>query len=57
MAFSWARANPVGSLRLLTRRPELIGMAGVAFLYYLAHDSLPAVASAWRFQICDSTLC
>jgi DHA1 family tetracycline resistance protein-like MFS transporter len=44
MGFSWARANPVGSLRLLSRRPELIGMAGVAFLYYLAHDSLPAVA-------------
>ena len=43
MAFSWARANPVGSLRLLSRHPELLGMAGVSFLYHLAHVVLPAV--------------
>ncbi|KAB2913138.1 MAG: TCR/Tet family MFS transporter [Hyphomicrobiaceae bacterium] len=44
MAFSWKRANPVGSLRLLGRRPELLGLAGVAFLYHLAHNVLPSVA-------------
>ncbi len=44
MAFSWARANPVGALKLLSRRPELIGLAGVNFLHQLAHASLPAIA-------------
>jgi DHA1 family tetracycline resistance protein-like MFS transporter len=44
MAFSWARANPVGSLRLLSEHRELLGLAGVAFLFSLAHNVLPAVA-------------
>jgi DHA1 family tetracycline resistance protein-like MFS transporter len=44
MAFSWARANPVGSLRLLAEHRELLGLAGVAFLFHLAHVVLPAVA-------------
>ena len=44
MGFAWARANPVGSLRLLSQHRELLGLAGVAFLYYLAHVVLPAVA-------------
>jgi MFS transporter, DHA1 family, tetracycline resistance protein len=52
MSFSWARANPVGSLRLLSRRRELLGIAGVAFLFQLAHVVLPAVAvlySTYRY--------
>jgi DHA1 family tetracycline resistance protein-like MFS transporter len=52
MGFSWARANPVGSLRLLSRHPELLGIAGVAFLFQLAHVVLPAVAvlySTYRY--------
>jgi DHA1 family tetracycline resistance protein-like MFS transporter len=44
MAFSWARANPVGALRLLSEHRELLGLAGVAFLFHLAHVVLPAVA-------------
>ncbi len=44
MAFSWARANPVGALRLLAEHRELLGLAGVAFLFHLAHVVLPAVA-------------
>lgn len=44
MGFAWSRANPVGSLRLLSRHRELLGLAGVAFLYHLAHVVLPAVA-------------
>src|SRR5262245_11983588 len=44
MDFSWARANPVGSLRLLAKHPELLGIAGVAFPFQLAHVVLPAVA-------------
>lgn len=40
--FSWARANPVGSLRLLRSHPELFGLASVTFLYYVAHEVLPS---------------
>ena len=44
MGFRWSRANPAGSLRLLAAHPQLLGLAGVAFLYHLAHVVLPAVA-------------
>ncbi|HET9013549.1 MAG TPA: TCR/Tet family MFS transporter, partial [Gemmatimonadaceae bacterium] len=40
--FSWARANPMGSLRLLRSHPELFGLASVTFLYYVAHEVLPS---------------
>jgi DHA1 family tetracycline resistance protein-like MFS transporter len=40
--FSWARANPVGSLRLLRSHPELFALACVTFLYYVAHEVLPS---------------
>jgi DHA1 family tetracycline resistance protein-like MFS transporter len=38
--FSWHRANPVGALNLLRSHPELLGLASVNFLYYLAHQAL-----------------
>ena len=41
--FSWRRANPLGSLRLLRSHHELFGLATVNFLYYLAHQVLPSV--------------
>jgi MFS transporter, DHA1 family, tetracycline resistance protein len=41
--FSWKRANPLGSLRLLRSHHELLGLASVNFLYYLAHQVLPSV--------------
>jgi MFS transporter, DHA1 family, tetracycline resistance protein len=41
-AFSWTRANPLGSLRLLRSHAELFGLAGVTFLYYIAHEVLPS---------------
>jgi len=41
--FSWRRANPVGSLSLLVRHPELMSFATIHFLYYLAHQSLQNV--------------
>jgi MFS transporter, DHA1 family, tetracycline resistance protein len=44
MIFHWSRANPLGSLRLLATHRQLLGLAGVAFLYHLAHVVLPAVA-------------
>lgn len=42
-AFSWKRANPVGSLRLLRSHPELFGLATVLFLMQLSHIVFPAV--------------
>lgn len=41
-AFSWMRANPVGSLQLLRSYPGLLGLTSVAFLSRLAHDVLPS---------------
>jgi DHA1 family tetracycline resistance protein-like MFS transporter len=38
--FSLARASPIGSLQLLRSHPELLGLAVVLFLYYLAHQVL-----------------
>jgi DHA1 family tetracycline resistance protein-like MFS transporter len=42
-AFSWMRANPVGSLKLLRSHRELFGIAAVLFLMQLAHVVFPAV--------------
>ena len=42
-AFHWRRANPVGSFFLLQKHPEVLGIAGVVFLSYLAHDALPSI--------------
>lgn len=42
-AFSWKRANPVGSLVLLRRHRELFGLASVHFFNNLAHTVLPAI--------------
>jgi DHA1 family tetracycline resistance protein-like MFS transporter len=43
MAFSWRRANPMGSLRLLSEHRTLMGLAAVVFLSHLAHVVLPVV--------------
>lgn len=43
MAFAWKRANPLGSLRLLGRHRQLIGLAVVDFLANVAHYALPSV--------------
>ena len=40
--FSWARANPIGSLKLLRSHPELFGLAAIQFFYFLAHVVLPS---------------
>lgn len=42
-AFVWARANPLGALLHLRARPVVIGLVGVSLIFYVAHDSLPAV--------------
>ena len=59
MDFSWAHANPVGSLRLFSRHPQLIGLAGVAFLYQLAHVVLPSVTvlyTSYRYGWSNATM-
>ena len=42
-AFSWRKANPVGSLMLLAAHPGLLGLAGVFFLYMLGHQALQQI--------------
>ena len=41
--FSWAKANPLGSVKLLVSHHELWGLGLVTFLSQLAHTSLPAI--------------
>lgn len=41
--FQWSRANPLGSLQLLRSRPQLMGLASLNFLYWLAHQCLTSV--------------
>ncbi len=41
--FSWRRANPVGSLRLLSAHRELLGLSTVYFFLYLAMNVLYTV--------------
>lgn len=43
MAFSWTRAHPLGSLRLLRSHRELLGIAAVTLLGNLAHSALPTI--------------
>jgi MFS transporter, DHA1 family, tetracycline resistance protein len=40
---AWHLANPLGSLTLLRSHSELASLAIVTTLYYLAHNSLPAI--------------
>jgi MFS transporter, DHA1 family, tetracycline resistance protein len=39
--FSWRRANPVGSLKLLRSHRELFGLSIVQFVGNIAHEALP----------------
>jgi len=41
--FSWKRANPIGSLKLLRSHHELFRLATVNGFFYLAHQVLPSV--------------
>ena len=42
-AFSLAKANPLGALRLLRSNSALYGLATAMFLYYNAHEALPSM--------------
>lgn len=41
--FDWKRANPLGSLTLLRSHSGLLPLAGVGFLFQLAHVVLPTI--------------
>ena len=41
--FRWRKANPIGALNLLRSHRELTGLAGINFLYQLAHCVLPSM--------------
>lgn len=48
--FSWKRANPVGSLRLLARYPVILGLvASLLFIYVAAH----ATQSTWSYYVME----
>ena len=42
-AFSWKKANPIGALKLLRSKAQLLSLAGIHFLTQLAHGVLPSV--------------
>jgi DHA1 family tetracycline resistance protein-like MFS transporter len=51
--FSFKIANPVGSFDLYRSAPGLLGLAGVTFLYYLAHQVLQStwvLYTAYRYH-------
>jgi len=39
----WKKANPVGAFGFLRKRPQILGLASVNFLGYLAHEAYPIV--------------
>lgn len=56
-AFSWKRANPLGSFKMLRRHPELSGLSAVNVIGYIAHEALPQLfvlytmfAFAWTMK-------
>jgi len=52
-AFTWGRANPVGSLLALREHPIAFGLAGTHFLINLAHQALPStwvLYTGYRYQ-------
>ena len=57
--FSWKRANPMGSLTLLRRHRELLGMGAVLLLSYLTQQSLMntwVLYTDYRYHWSDRTV-
>jgi MFS transporter, DHA1 family, tetracycline resistance protein len=44
--FDWKRANPIGTLLQMRRRPVVLGVLGALFLWMTAHQVMP---STWAF--------
>jgi DHA1 family tetracycline resistance protein-like MFS transporter len=40
---NWRRANPVGALRILRERTNLLGLISINFLYLFAHNAFPSI--------------
>ena len=50
--FQWAKANPLGSIALLTSKTRLLGLAAITFFSRLAHEVLPStfvLYAAYRY--------
>jgi DHA1 family tetracycline resistance protein-like MFS transporter len=57
--FNWAKANPLGSLKLLRSKPGLLGLAVVGFLFQFSHTVLPSIFvlyAGYRYGWTTSTL-
>ncbi len=57
--FSWKRANPIGSLSLLSRNRVLLGIAGLLLLGYIAQQSLMnvyVIYADYRYHWTDRTV-
>jgi DHA1 family tetracycline resistance protein-like MFS transporter len=57
--FSLRDANPFGSLALLSSHPQLLGLAIVAFMGFVAHDVLPStfvLYASHRYQWNEATV-
>ena len=52
-AFSWRRANPVGSFAMLRANPQILGLATVKFLNDLAHVVYPATFALFAMHRYD----
>ena len=48
--FSWARANPIGSLRSLGRYPAILGLATALFLLYIAGHAAQTTWTYFTFE-------
>ncbi len=58
-AFSWKRANPVGSLSLLSRRGSVLALSGLLLLGYIAQQSLMnvyVIYADFRYHWTDRTV-
>lgn len=55
MPFSWKRANPIGAMALLSRHPELTGLAVVTFLLHFAHHVFSAIWVLYAYHVFDWT--
>jgi DHA1 family tetracycline resistance protein-like MFS transporter len=45
--FEWKRANPLGTLLQIRKRPQVLGLLVALFLWMLSHQVMP---STWSFQ-------
>jgi DHA1 family tetracycline resistance protein-like MFS transporter len=57
--FSWKRANPLGSLSLMSRNRVLLGIAGLLLLGYIAQQSLMnvyVIYADYRYHWTDRTV-